>query len=82
MGEMASQITSVMIVYSTFIQAQIKENIKTLRHWPLCGEFTGDPAQMASNAENISIWWRHHMLHKRCEQSHFCSSITLTEKII
>ena len=25
-----------------FIQAQIKENIKTLRHWPLCGEFTGD----------------------------------------
>ena len=25
-----------------FIQAQIKENIKALRHWPLCGEFTGD----------------------------------------
>ena len=24
------------------IQAQIKENIKTPRHWPLCGEFTGD----------------------------------------
>ena len=24
-----------------FIQAQIKENIKALRHWPLCGEFTG-----------------------------------------
>ena len=46
-----------------FIQAQIKENIKVPRHWPLCGEFTGDrwiPAQWASNAENISIWWRHH----------------------
>ena len=27
-----------------FIQAQIKENIKTPRHWPLCGEFTGDRA--------------------------------------
>ena len=29
----------------------------------MCKEFTGDrwiPAQMASNAENISIWWRHH----------------------
>ena len=26
----------------SFIQAQIKENIKDLRHWPLCGEFTGD----------------------------------------
>ena len=24
---------------------------------PLIGEF---PAQMASNAENVSIWWRHH----------------------
>ena len=24
-----------------FIQGQIKENIKALRHWPLCGEFTG-----------------------------------------
>ena len=25
-----------------FIQAQSKENIKAPRHWPLCGEFTGD----------------------------------------
>ena len=25
-----------------FNQAQIKENIKAPRHWPLCGEFTGD----------------------------------------
>ena len=37
-----------------FIQAQIKENIKGPRHWPMCGEFT------ASNAKNVSIWWRHH----------------------
>ena len=44
-----------------FIGAQIKENIKVPRHRPLCGEFTGDfPAQMASNAENVSNWWRHH----------------------
>ena len=55
MSVMASQITSLMIVHSTFIQAQIKENIKAPRHWPLCagnspvtGEF---PAQRASNAE-------------------------------
>ena len=26
--------------------------------WPGTGEF---PAQMASNAENVSIWWRHHV---------------------
>ena len=25
-----------------FIRAQIKENIKAPRYWPLCGEFTGD----------------------------------------
>ena len=44
-------------------KAQIKENIKAPRHRPLCGEFIADrwiPAQMASNAENVSIWWRHH----------------------
>ena len=49
---MASQITSLTIVYST---VQIKENIKAPRHWPLwpgTGEF---PAQMASNAEHVSI---------------------------
>ena len=36
-----------------FIRAEIKENIKA----PGTGEF---PAQMTSNAGNISIWWRHH----------------------
>ena len=42
MGAIASQITSLTIVYSIFIQTQIKENIKDPRHWPVCGEFTGD----------------------------------------
>ena len=51
----------------SFIQVQTKENIKAPRHWPLWGEFTGDPpphppthTQRASSAENVSIWWRHH----------------------
>ena len=51
-----------------FIWTQIKENIKASRHWPLCGEFTGTgefPAQRASYAENVSIWWRHHGLIKQ-----------------
>ena len=30
---------------------------------PVTGEF---PAQMASNAENDSIWWRHHERHRGC----------------
>ena len=46
-----------------FIQAQIKETLKRsvtglcMGNSPLTGEF---PAQMASNAENVSILWRHH----------------------
>ena len=28
------------------------------RKWPVTGEF---PAQSTSNAENVSIWWRHHV---------------------
>ena len=46
-----------------FIRAQIKENIKAPRHWPLWGNSPGTgefPAQMASNVENVSISWRHH----------------------
>ena len=59
---MAPQITSLTNVTQPFIQAQIKENIKATRHWPLWGKSTDDlwiPAQRASNAENVSIWWRH-----------------------
>ena len=42
MDMMASQITSLTIVYLTVYLAQIKENIKAPRHWPMCEEFTGD----------------------------------------
>ena len=54
MGGMASHITSLMIIYSTFFQAQNKENIKAPRAWnsPVTGEF---PAQVASNTESVSI---------------------------
>ena len=47
----------------SFIQTQIKENIKAPHHWPLCGNSPGPGeflAQMASYAENFSIWWPHH----------------------
>ena len=29
-------------LHNCLFKAQIKENIKAPRHWPLCGEFTGD----------------------------------------
>ena len=38
-----------------FVSAQI---IKAPRHCGLCEE--NSPSQRASNAENVSIWWRHH----------------------
>ena len=43
---MASQITSLTIVFSTVYSAQIKENIKTLCPWP----------QRASNAGKILLF--------------------------
>ena len=42
MGAIASQITSLTIVCSTVYSDADKKNIKTPRHWPLCGKFTGD----------------------------------------
>ena len=65
MGVMASQITSLTIVYSTIYSGADQIKHKNQRHWPLCGEYTGDrwiPAQMASNSENVSNWWRHHVI--------------------
>ena len=60
MGAVASQSPALRLFTQPFIQTQIKENIKATRHWPLSpvpGEF---PVQMASNAENVSIWRCHH----------------------
>ena len=47
------------LLTQALIQAQIKQNIKAPRaaNSPVTGDF---PAQRASNAENVSIWWLHH----------------------
>ena len=71
MSSMAYQITGVSIVYSTFVQAQIKEIIEAPRHGicegnsPLTNEF---PTQRASNAETVFIWWRHIVYLHRLSQ--------------
>ena len=64
MGVMASQITSLTIVYSTIYSGTDKKKTSKLRinglcvgNSPVTGEFL---AQMASNAENVSIWRLHH----------------------
>ena len=65
MGAITSQITSLTIVYSTvYSDTNQRKHQSKLRVTGLCagnspgtGEF---PAQRASYAENVSIWWRHH----------------------
>ena len=64
MGAIASQITSFTIVYSTVLFRRRSKKRLKLCVTGLCmgnSQGTGEfPAQMASNAENVSIWWRHH----------------------
>ena len=72
MGAMASQITSLAIVY-LFNRLFRHRSTKTSKirvtglcagNSPVTDEF---PAQRASSAENVSIWWRHHVLrHYTC----------------
>ena len=53
MGAMASQITSLTIVYSSvYLTAKLRVTGLCVGNSTLTGEF---PAQMASNADNVSI---------------------------
>ena len=72
MGSIASQITSLTIVYSiVYSEAdqrkhQSSASLAVVRGIHRTGEF---PVQMASNAENVSIWRRHHV--QRSNKLHF-----------
>ena len=59
-GAMASQITSLTICRCSSKKTS-KRRVTSLcaGNSPVTDEF---PAQMASNAENVSIWWRHHVV--------------------
>ena len=64
MSVMASQITSVTIVYSSVYPGGDQRKHQSSAslafvggNSPVTGEY---PAQRASNAVNVSIWWRHH----------------------
>ena len=64
MAAMVFQIISLTIVYSIVYSGVGKRKTSKLRVTGLCAgnsSVTGEfPAQMASNEENVSIWWRHH----------------------
>ena len=67
----ASQITSLTVVYSTVYSGVDQRKHQSSASLAFVGEFTGArwipltkvpgefPAQKASNAVNVSIWWRH-----------------------
>ena len=66
MSTIASLITSLAVVYSTVYsdadQRKHQSSASLAFVWGT-GEF---PAQRASYAENVSIWWRHHVRgHRR-----------------
>ena len=65
MGAMASQVTSVSILYSTFCsdadQRKHQSSTSLAVVSPVTGEF---PTQRTRNAENVSIRWRHHVSKK------------------
>ena len=76
MSAMASQITSRTIVYSTVYSRRRPKKTSKLRVTGLCeGNL---PAQRASNAENVSIWWRHH--GSSSLPDYWCSTPSVAQK--
>ena len=85
MSTIASQITSPMIVYSTVYPRRRSRKTSKLRITSLCwgnspvtGEFS---TQRASNAENVSIWWRHHVFFQITGESTSGSILRLTKRL-
>ena len=61
MSSLVSPITSLTIVYST-----VYSRADQRKHQSSASLATGEyPAHMSSNAENVSIWWRHHAENRR-----------------
>ena len=61
MGAMASQITSLTIVYSTVYSGADQRKHQSSASLAFARGIHRSP-QRASNAENVSIWWRHQVL--------------------
>ena len=61
MSVMASQITNLVIVHSTVYSGADQRKHQSSASLAFVWEIHRWPAQRASNAEIISIWWRHHV---------------------
>ena len=91
-GAMASQISSLTIVLHNRLFRSRSKKVPKLRvtgvcagNSPVTGEF---PAQMTSNAENVSIWWCHHVKKRnrhwlvKSEIKHVSGSVHLLRALI
>ena len=87
MSAMTSQIAGVLIVYSAVYSSRSNKTTKLrvtglcVGNSPVTGEF---PAQMASSAENVSIWWRHHancQHHKVALHMHYDLPLVLLQQL-
>ena len=65
MGTMASQSPASRLFTQAFIRAQIKENIKAPRHWPLYREVTGDQKKTTGNVITLARDMSSTLLTKR-----------------
>ena len=75
MCAMVSQITSLTIVCSIVHSGTDLRKHQSSRHWPLCGEFTGNrwiPCTNGQYAENVFIRWWHHELEETFGESSLC----------
>ena len=61
MDAMASQITSLTIVYSTVYSDADQRIHQSSASLDFVRGPVNSPQKMASNAENVFIWWRHHV---------------------
>ena len=79
MSAMPSQISGVLIVYLTVCSGADQRKHQSSESLVCVREFTGDrwiprshrwiPRTKASDAEHVSIWWRHHENRKyRCRR--------------
>ena len=78
MGAIASQITSLTVVYSTVYsdadQRKYQSSASLVFEWGIHRGTSEFPVQMASNEENVSIWWHHHELVQK--ESYFITDTT------
>ena len=73
MSAVAIKSTAPRLFIQTFVQAQIKENIKPPRHWSLCvcvcvcvcggGGVVNSPLKGPVTRKMFPFWWRHHGIY-------------------